>query len=757
MSARRRTLLVLLALSWPLLARASDSGVDAGVDAGSVDAASDAMVALPAAAPTPPAFSELDGRVFERGSINGLKEIRLEVATGETTTTDERGHFHLRVPAGAVELVIISDSHEPLRAKELLKPGQLRQVEYRLLPLKSHRRYEATVRAEARHDTFHLTLRDDELQKLPGTLGDPFRVIGTLPGVSTPIPVLPYFVVRGASPGMTGFGTGVVHGRLIDRLDFYPGSYDVSFGRYAGGIIDSETRPARKDGYHGEVELRLYDVSAYAEGALPRGVRLELSGHYGYPGFLIHAFDPNIDLEYGDFQGRLDWRGLTVEALGSYDQFSAAQDTLKAGLVKTSADLHLAFYRLQIRDRERIRNIDMEAALVGGIDEMGTLGGIGVRKLSLAARYNVRARFRRFQILAGIDGELSRFTAQNFDPGIGESSPDELGDLAGGRDGQVLGAFAQTSVDLVPSRLQATLGVRGDLYHASGTTLLGLDPRLQMRAKLLPWLEVSGGIGLYQQPPTFPVALPGIDTFGLQLGLQRSWQGSTTVEAKMPQALSFSLTGFYSKLTNANDAVLDMGASNCTAPPSDSLTGLPARLTRQVDGDAYGMELMLRRNSGRLTGWIAYTLSRSERIFGCGVRPADFDQTHVLNIVAQVRLPWQLLFGGRFFVSTGRPYTFTDTSGLFGSQPTRNNARLPDYFQLDLRLDREWVFQKWALAAFVEIVNLTYSKFYLGANIRGSSGATAIIGDDVGTKTAYNPANDGFHFILPSVGLRGRF
>ena len=45
----------------------------------------------------------------------------------------------------------------------------------------------------------------DELKKAPGTLGDPFRVIQTLPGVSSVVSLLPFPIVRGSSPSSTGF------------------------------------------------------------------------------------------------------------------------------------------------------------------------------------------------------------------------------------------------------------------------------------------------------------------------------------------------------------------------------------------------------------------------------------------------------------------------------------------------------------------------------------------------------------------------
>src|SRR5262249_12268979 len=152
----------------------------------------------------------------------------------------------------------------------------------------------------------------------------------------------------------------------------------------------------------------------------------------------------------------------------------------------------------------------------------------------------------------------------------------------------------------------------------------------------------------------------------------------------------------------------DFGPAICTTPPPESLTGLPAAIIRQVDGEAFGMELLLRRHAGRFTGWIAYTLSRSERLYSCGLRPSDYDQSHVLNVVLQVRLPWKLMVGARLFVSTGRPVTLLDPPD--GRTTVRNNARLPDFVQLDLRIDREWIFKRWALSAFLEALNITYSE-----------------------------------------------
>jgi len=709
------------------------------------------------------AHGRLVGKVWERGTIGKVGAARIVTSTAEVFADDE-GAFSIDLPPGEMEVVIVADGYETMRVKEKIVAGQGVTVEYRLVAKGTKKRYESTVRGEGRHEGQHFTLRDEELQKMPGGLGDPFRVLGALPGVAMPLPLLPYYVVRGASPGTNGFfldgmrvpqlfhflaGGGVVHGRLVERLDFYPGAYDVSFGRYAGGIVDAETRPARSDGHHGEVELRLYDVSALLEFKLPKGVRLEIAGHYGYPSFIIGLINDKIGLQYGDYQLRLDWRGLTIEALGSYDDLRidpALFFGAGAGDRGVPDNLRLTFHRVQVRERERIGRVELEAAIVGGIDEMSSFGGTGVRKLSLGWRLFVTSKWKRFRLRAGTDGELSRFTAENFAGASDQAAaPDQWGDLTGGRNGIVAGAYAEGQVDIVPGRLQATLGGRVDVYHAGVVTLLGIDPRLNLKAKLLPWLGIDAGVGLYQQPPSFPVALPGIDTYALQLGLQRAVQSAVGIEAKLPQGFELKLSGYYQRYYNVNDVVLDLGAAVCTAAPPESLTGVPAVVTRQIDGQSYGMELLLRRTVGRVTGWVAYTLSRSERVYSCGLRPSDFDQAHLLNIVVQARLPWKLMLGARLYVATGRPVTVLQSND--GSGTTRNNSRLGDFVEVDLRLDREWQFRRWSLGVFLEVLNLTFSQ--------SDFGVTYPVID--GIRRFDMPAINGFRWVLPSIGIRGRY
>ncbi|MEM6543135.1 MAG: TonB-dependent receptor, partial [Bacteroidota bacterium] len=114
---------------------------------------------------------------------------------------------------------------------------------------------------------------------------------------------------------------------------------------------------------------------------------------------------------------------------------------------------------------------------------------------------------------------------------------------------------------------------------------------------------------------------------------------------------------------------------------------------------AYGLEVLLRKNEGDLTGWIAYTLSKSEQrtpggdAGGPGINNGEwyntnFDRTHDISISGSYRLNDQWSFGSNLIFQTGRPVTFPNGQyqyeGLsIASYAPRNSDRLPAYHRVD--------------------------------------------------------------------------
>ena len=112
------------------------------------------------------------------------------------------------------------------------------------------------------------------------------------------------------------------------------------------------------------------------------------------------------------------------------------------------------------------------------------------------------------------------------------------------------------------------------------------------------------------------------------------------------------------------------------------------------EGRAYGLELSIKRNTGRLNGWISYTLSRSELLVqGVGNNtwyPSNFDTPHNLTLVINFLPTRRHTFSLNFNYRSGRPTTapigsYTLNNGLkVLDYSTRNQLRIPDYHRLDL-------------------------------------------------------------------------
>lgn len=115
-------------------------------------------------------------------------------------------------------------------------------------------------------------------------------------------------------------------------------------------------------------------------------------------------------------------------------------------------------------------------------------------------------------------------------------------------------------------------------------------------------------------------------------------------------------------------------------------------------GKAYGIELMVKKQLGMLTGWVSYTYSRvllkvngkfeEEKVNGGNYFPANYDKPNDLKVVANAKLFRRFNFTTNLVYNTGRPitypvayYNFLNINRVFYSE--RNEFRIPDYLRVD--------------------------------------------------------------------------
>jgi hypothetical protein len=110
-------------------------------------------------------------------------------------------------------------------------------------------------------------------------------------------------------------------------------------------------------------------------------------------------------------------------------------------------------------------------------------------------------------------------------------------------------------------------------------------------------------------------------------------------------------------------------------------------------GRTYGLELYAKKKSGKFTGWISYTLSRTERkineVNDNNWYPATQDQTHNLAVVAMMKAGKKWTLAADFVYNTGNAvswpsgkYDINGTTTFYYTE--RNASRMPSYHRMDL-------------------------------------------------------------------------
>ncbi len=641
---------------------------------------------------------------------------------------------------------------------------------------------EVVIRGERPEPSRSATLSRAEVRQIPGTFGDPFRAIEVMPGVTPIISGLPFFFVRGAPPGDVGYfldgirlpllfhvgaGPSVVHPGLIERVDLYAGGYPARFGRYSGGIVSGETTaPVPK--LHGEYNVRLFDAGALAEApfANGRGIVL-LGGRYSYTAALLSLLAAGVQLDYWDYQARATYDltsddRIGVFAFGSYDYLGQLTSDQTVTLFGTE------FHRVDLRYDHRLsENGNVRLAVTAGLDRTRLPADRFLRDRLAGMRSEITYRLSPAVLLrTGTDIQIDDYDVE-LNTGLNNGVA-SIASLFPTRTDIAIGARADTVLKLSPP-FEVTPGVRLDFYGSEGATAIAVDPRLSTRLELSKRARLLSAFGLAQQPPAFAVPVPGFQPGGLHGGLQRALQESLGLEFDWDDATTATATVFHNAFFNMSDALSYQPPQlNGCLPgslPSDMLFGdtggtsgrCPGRIrvpgtlgadgsggeggmnaataleTRTI-GTSYGLELFVKRKlTGRLGGFLSYTLSRSTRSAGPNTYVANFDRTHVVNAALAYNLGRNWRAGTRVVFYTGLPKP---------SDPTDASTRLPPFFRLDLRLEKRWQLgEKTWISAVAEWMNATLSNEAMSTTctLQGCQAQT------VGPIT------------IPSIGVEGGF
>lgn len=629
-----------------------------------------------------------------------------------------------------------------------------------------------------REPTKHV-MAAEEISRIPGTNGDAIRAIGNMPGVARPPGGDGMLIVRGSSPNDTAvfvdgtdipmvyhFGglSSVIPTEMLEKLDFYPGNFGPQYGRAMGGVVDVGVRSPRKDRLGGLLQFDLVDGRMLVEGPISKSTRFMLAGRRSWLDAWLGAAlkDSGVGVTkapvYYDYQAMVEHdftrqTTLRLFAFGADDRFKLMINSPSSNdpAIGGDASQTSSFGRLQARIETRPSSTARISSQIsaGREGQHFTIGGLGFDLTldSIGARSDARLQLSQaVTAIAGVDIEYLSYDVTWKAPPNNFDSTQNSGPIFGrplvelkGK-GDVFRPAAYAMFELTPvAGLKLFPGVRAD--YNTDTKGWTVDPRIGVRYDLhsgFPRTTLKGGVGLYHQPPQ---PYQSIEPFGTKgVGSPSAVHTSFGVEQEISRPVELSVEGFYKDL---NNLVVPVAAADQSAN-GQSYQNIGT-------GKIYGSEFLLRyKPEGRFFGWIAYTLSRSERRDSAN-GPSyiyDYDQTHILTALGSYKLGrgWQA--GARFRYISGTPYTpvlggvMDYDAGAYApiNSSNLNSARTGAFHQLDLRIDKTWTFSSWKLSAYLDVQNT-----YLHKNPEGVS---------YNYNYSQSSSLSGIPF-LPIIGLRG--
>jgi hypothetical protein len=495
------------------------------------------------------------------------------------------------------------------------------------------------------------------------------------------------------------------------------------------------------------------DMALTLDGPLGEQTTYIASARRSYLQFLFAALELPFLPNYTDFQFKVrsridDKNEISVLGLGSYDIFSLnldANETEEQRYILNSIPVNNQWsytfgivykhyrekgYDTWVVSRNHLNNSAYK--YYQNIEEDSLLTfDYASDEIENKFRYEHQSRFDNgLKLNYGGGIEYGQYTNNTFNRSFAGGLPFTI-DYASELDLVKWGLFAQLSENFLKDRLVLSLGTRMDANNYSfrmNNMLKQFSPRFSASYQLAPGWFVNFNTGRYfQHPPYTTLGFRNNDNqlVNRQNGLQyiRTDHLETEVEFLPGDESKISVEGFYKKYSDYPVSVTDK--VSIASKGGDFGTFGDEEVLSLAVGRAYGMEVLYRNKD--LFGFnviTSYTLVRSEsQQFDELLVPLDefvptaWDNRHLLNVttIRKFKGNWQAGFKWRYV--GGAPYTPWDlmTSAMRPAWDARgagyldysrfNALRLKGFNQLDVRVDKEFYFERWRLNLYIDIQN----------------------------------------------------
>lgn len=656
-----------------------------------------------------------------------------------------------------------------------------------------------------------------EIESNPGSNRDISKVIQSFPGVgSTPafrndiiirggspsenrffldgveIPILNHFATQGASGGPVG----IINADFISSVDFYSGSFPAKKYNAVSAIFDFKLKEGNMEKANLQATVGASETAFTVDGPIGKNTNYIFSVRRSYLQFLFSAIGLPFLPTFNDYQFKIKSNlspkdQLTIISLGSYDQMSINtgienpdesqqyilsqinvnnQWSYTIGTVYkhfTKNGYHTFVLSRNMLNNELYKYPDNDETLEKTFD-------LNSYEVENKSRYEYTHIVNGFRFSFGASGEYVKYS--NVSKQILLIN-DNLLDykFLSKLDFFKYGAFAQISKRIISDKLLLSIGVRSDAstYNDNMNNLANqISPRFSASYSL-PWeSSINLGIGRYFQMPAYTtLGYKNIDDFvnknvSKYIGANHINIG---LDKKVGKKIFLSIEGFYKDYFQYPIDTIT-GASLANGGAGYGVAGA-APVEFNGTGKAVGFEILNRINLKNLRFIASYTYVRSEftDINGLLV-PSAWDSKHLLTITGSqdFKNNWRMGFKWRFV--GGLPYTPYDleTSAsipawnaigtAYLNYDQLNTKRLKPFHQLDLRIDKNFFFDKWSLMLYIDVQNAYNFKnegqdfIVRELNDDGSYKTT-----DDGTKYVLKRVPNKSGTVLPTLGLMVKF
>lgn len=723
-----------------------------------------------------PVFSQtgkVAGKVFDAHNAAPMEGVTVyDRQTGKGAVTDEKGSYVLNLPDGRHNLRIsymgykTVDTIIVLKAKVMILDIKL-QSSSRLL-------HEVKVGAQrVDHNVSELemsvqTLDHVAIKKIPALMGevDVIKTIQLLPGVQAASEGSSGFSVRGGGTDQNlilldnapiynashflGFFS-VFNNDAVKQATLYKGDIPSNYGGRLSSVLDVQIKDEMPEKLSGQGGIGLVTSRLMVETPLfNRRTSVLLAGRTTYAGLVIPFLGEDLqgsDIYFYDLNAKVTQvlgskDRLYVSAYHGYDKFFI-QDMMGVGYGNTSATLrwrHVFGERLVSNLELTHSNYRYAIDMVYDPYDFTITAGSAESKLQYdytmvwnkrhTSRMGIASSFLSFTQgeLEDRGGALAQYLStsdmesvvrKGLQHALYFTHDHTLGPRFSMRYGLRVSCFQNVGAEdlyvfdndyLVVDTLHYG---RGEIFH----TEIHPEPRMAAMFRINDSSSVKASYSRTVQYAQVAAAATG--------GLPFDVWFPISPNIRPQECDQFALGYFRNFLNNKLEASVEVYYKNLQHVidfKDNALTYGNLLIDGELrcgKGRSYGLEFLLRKNTGRLTGWISYTYARTLRTieginFGKEYR-SPYDRPHNLVLVANYDISPRLSVAANWIYNTGQPVSYPYGQFTMGGltyaiyNGSRNCSRYPDYHRMDLSLtwklgSHEW--KKWESELNVSVYNV---------------------------------------------------